>query len=221
MELPGSGISEWRKDVTLNNKYLAGCLDALLRHLSVDGTGEFRTDGSPFYLVGFGNGGNIASVLWMPLCVEWPIFNVIEGNTTTEWFFLCWPSPCRCVTRLHERICVFPSESSRSSSVLLDSIPIFSILFDAGFGAIGSKFIHGRSQSDYVRRAHTVMSRGTCKHRPSYPLRNLHYPLIAVHSAQNGLVKPSHIAAIVDSRGGEVRSLQKALKYRKKFVLYG
>ena len=43
--------------------------------------------------------------------------------------------------------------------------------------------------------------------------------MIAVHSAQNGLVKPSHIAALVDARGGEVRSLQKALKYRKKLCV--
>ena len=49
---PGQAFSEWRRDVTLNNKYLAGCLDSLLRHVGVQGTAEFRTDGTPFYLAG-------------------------------------------------------------------------------------------------------------------------------------------------------------------------
>ena len=43
---PGQAFSEWRRDVTLNNKYLAGCLDSLLRHVGVQGTAEFRTDGT-------------------------------------------------------------------------------------------------------------------------------------------------------------------------------
>jgi hypothetical protein len=34
---PGQAFSEWRRDVTLNNKYLAGCLDSLLRHVGVQG----------------------------------------------------------------------------------------------------------------------------------------------------------------------------------------
>ena len=58
---PGQAFSEWRRDVTLNNKYLAGCLDSLLRHVGVQGTAEFRTDGAPFYLLGFGLGGNVGT----------------------------------------------------------------------------------------------------------------------------------------------------------------
>ena len=37
-----------------------------------------------------------------------------------------------------------------------------------------------------------------------------------MHSAQNGLVKPTHVAAFVETRGGEIRSIQRALKFRKK-----
>ena len=65
---PGQAFSEWRRDVTLNNKYLAGCLDSLLRHVGVQGTSEFRTDGAPFYLLGFGLGGNVGKLFIFRLC---------------------------------------------------------------------------------------------------------------------------------------------------------
>ena len=47
-------------------------------------------------------------------------------------------------------------------------------------------------------------------------LRKFHYPMVLVHSAQNGLIKPTHVAAFVETRGGEIRSIQRALKFRKK-----
>ena len=57
---PGQAFSEFRKDVLLNNKYLAGCLDALLTHVGPGGTNEIALD-KPFYLMGFGNGASVAS----------------------------------------------------------------------------------------------------------------------------------------------------------------
>merc|ERR1719261_328065 len=56
---PGQAFTEWRRDVLLNNEYLAGCLSGLLHHVGDDGTGEFSS--APYYLFGFGNGANIAT----------------------------------------------------------------------------------------------------------------------------------------------------------------
>ena len=213
---PGQAFSEWRKDVTLNNKYLAGCLDALLRHLGADGTAEFRTDGSPFYLVGFGNGGNIASYFGCHYASSGPFSMSLRAILLLNGFSYVGP---HLAGVLHDCMNVFAcSPANRpdlpvyfwtrflfSASYLTRvSAPLALNLYTAVHNPIT---LEGRIQLCQGALANTDLRT---------PLRNLHYPLIAVHSAQNGLVKPSHIAAIVDSRGGEVRSLQKALKYRKK-----
>lgn len=56
---PGQAFTEWRRDVLLNNEYLSTCLSALLHHVGDNGTKEFRS--RPFVLLGFGNGGSIAT----------------------------------------------------------------------------------------------------------------------------------------------------------------
>jgi len=57
---PGQAFTEHREEQLLNNEYHAGCLDELLKHVGPDGTNQFNTN-NPFYLLGYGNGGNIAS----------------------------------------------------------------------------------------------------------------------------------------------------------------
>ena len=213
---PGQAFSEWRKDVTLNNKYLAGCLDALLRHVSVDGTSEFRTDGAPFYLCGFGNGGNVASYFGCHYASSGPFSMSLRAILLLNGFSYIDP---HLAGVLHDCMNVFAcSPANRpdlpvyfwtrflfSASYLTRvSAPLALNLYTAVHNPIT---LEGRIQLCQGALADTDLRT---------PMRNLHYPLIAVHSAQNGLVKPSHIAAIVDARGGEVRSLQKALKYRKK-----
>ena len=216
---PGQAFSEWRKDVTLNNKYLAGCLDALLRHVSVEGTGEFRTDGSPFYLVGFGNGGNVASYFGCHYASSGPFSMSLRAVLLLNGFSYVGP---HLAGVLHDCMNVFAcSPANRpdlpvyfwtrflfSASYLTRvSAPLALNLYTAVHNPIT---LEGRIQLCQGALANTDLRT---------PLRNLHYPMIAVHSAQNGLVKPSHIAALVDARGGEVRSLQKALKYRKKLCV--
>jgi hypothetical protein len=45
--------------------------------------------------------------------------------------------------------------------------------------------------------------------RPALP--NLNLPVIVVASSKDGFVKPSHVAVMVEARGGEVRSIKRAL----------
>jgi hypothetical protein len=56
---PSNGGDHFGGAAALNNVYLAALLDELLQKLERDG--EFVTSCRPFYLVGFGNGGNVAT----------------------------------------------------------------------------------------------------------------------------------------------------------------
>ncbi len=60
---PGQAYTEWRRDIVLNNEYLAGVLQALMTYVGPGGTREFDLDGgvAPFHLVGLGNGGAVAT----------------------------------------------------------------------------------------------------------------------------------------------------------------
>ena len=60
---PGQAYTEWRRDIVLNNEYLAGVLQALLTYTGPGGTREFDLDGgvAPFHMIGIGNGGAIAN----------------------------------------------------------------------------------------------------------------------------------------------------------------
>jgi hypothetical protein len=43
--------------------------------------------------------------------------------------------------------------------------------------------------------------------------------MILVASSKDGLVKPSHVAVMVEARGGEVRSIKRALAERARAVV--
>ena len=60
---PGQAYTEWRRDIVLNNEYLAGVLQALMTYTGPGGTREFDLDGgiAPFHMLGIGNGGAIAN----------------------------------------------------------------------------------------------------------------------------------------------------------------
>ena len=57
---PGQAFTEWREEQLLNNDYMASCLHELLNSVGPEGTKQFDSD-KPFHLLGFGNGGNIAT----------------------------------------------------------------------------------------------------------------------------------------------------------------
>jgi CheY-like chemotaxis protein len=57
---PGQAFTTFREEQLLNNEFHAQCLNSLFHHVGPEGTGQFDTD-KPFYILGYGNGGNIAS----------------------------------------------------------------------------------------------------------------------------------------------------------------
>ncbi|TMW57824.1 hypothetical protein Poli38472_014427 [Pythium oligandrum] len=56
---PGQAYTTWRPGTLLNNVYHCECFQALLQYLGPNGRGVLRD--APYYLLGVGNGGNIAT----------------------------------------------------------------------------------------------------------------------------------------------------------------
>jgi hypothetical protein len=65
-----------------------------------------------------------------------------------------------------------------------------------------------------------ALCQGALSHVDCRPaLEALQMPYIIVASSKDGLVKPSHVAVLVESRGGEVRSIKRALSERSRAVV--
>lgn len=65
-----------------------------------------------------------------------------------------------------------------------------------------------------------ALCQGALSHVDCRPaLEALQMPYIIVASSKDGLVKPSHVAVLVESRGGEVRSIKRALTERSRAVV--
>jgi DNA-binding response OmpR family regulator len=213
---PGQAFSEWRRDVTLNNKYLAGCLDSLLRHVGVQGTAEFRTDGSPFYLLGFGLGGNIGSYFACHYAPNGPFSMSLRAVLNLNGYSYVGP---HIAGVLHDCMNVFACSPANRPDlpVYFWTRFLFSATYLTRVSAPLALNLYTAVHNPITLEGRIQLCQGTLASvdlRAS--LRKLHYPCILVHSAQNGLVKPTHVAAFVETRGGEIRSIQRALKFRKK-----
>ena len=213
---PGQAFSEWRRDVTLNNKYLAGCLDSLLRHVGVQGTAEFRTDGTPFYLAGFGLGSNIGSYFACHYAPNGPFSMSLRAVLNLNGYSYVGP---HLAGVLHDCMNVFACSPANRPDlpVYFWTRFLFSATYLTRVSAPLALNLYTAVHNPITLEGRIQLCQGTLASVDlRAALRKLHYPVLLVHSAQNGLIKPTHVAAYVESRGGEIRSIQRALKFRKK-----
>lgn len=215
---PGQAFTEWRADCLLNNRYLAECMEGLMRHLNaVQGPSHFPTAGSGgagFFVLGFGNGGNIATMHAMQ-----------------------HPRPnCRGLILLNS----FAHVDAHLAGVLHDSMNVFScsppsrpdlpvyfftrFLFSAGYlkkvttplalnlyTAVHNPIsLQGRIQLCQGALAHVDLRR---------ELDSLTVPMVLLQGTQDALVKPQHCETLVRTRAAEVRTVQKCLTSRKRAVV--
>lgn len=215
LNYPGQAFTEWRRDALLNNEYLAGCLQALLAHLSDMGTGEFGLDGgrAPFHLLGLGAGGAVAT------CFA----TTYHGHHSNMRSLVCVNGFSYVDSHLagvmHDCMNVFAcSPPSRPD------LPVYffsRFLFSPGYLAkVGAPLalnlytavnnpitLDGR-----IQLCQGLLSNVDCRDA----LEAVSLPVVCVVSSKDGLVKPAHVQAFVNARGGEERSLRRALKTRKR-----
>ena len=212
--VPGQAFTEWRRDVILNNVYFASCLEALLRHVDYTGTGEFITRGpygAPFFLMGFGNGANVA--VFYSLRYDHPNMRallMINGFSHVDQHlagvlhdcmnvFSCSPA-----TRPDLPVYFWTRFLFSAAYLTRVSTPLALNLYTAVHNPIT---LEGRMQ---------ICKGALCHQDIRAELHKLHYPLIIVHSSQNSLVKPSHVGPFIHASGGECRTIRRCLRERQR-----
>jgi CheY-like chemotaxis protein/pimeloyl-ACP methyl ester carboxylesterase len=206
---PGQAFTKWRRDVLLNNEFLAGCLAALLQHTGPEGTGEFSS--SPYFLMGFGNGGNIASyyATHSPASLS-PIrslllvnsFSFVDAHLAGIMHDFMNVFSCSPATRPDLPVYFHTRFLFSGAYLTQTSTPLALNLYTAVHNPIT---VEGRIQLCLGALAHVDL-------RSS--LEQMQLPTIILHSAQNGFVKPLHVEALLSGVQGQVRSIHKCLKSR-------
>ncbi|CAM9463113.1 unnamed protein product [Chrysoparadoxa australica] len=202
---PGQAYSEWREEQLLNNEYLASLLQHLLLHLGQDGTGEFDSS-RPFYLMGFGSGGSVATFyashytsLSMRALVLFNSFSHVDAYLAGILHDCMNVFGCAPETRpdlpvyFHARFLFSPSYLAQVST------PLALNIYTAVHNPIT---VRGRVQLCFGALSH-VDTRAV--------LGEIDVPTICIQSTQNNLVKPLHTDPYVTRRGGETRSIHQSL----------
>ncbi len=212
---PGQAFTEWRKDATLNNEYLAGVTEALLGYLSKHGNGEFALeDGqAPFYLMGVGNGGAIASSFVTTYMGRHPNLRgllLLNGH-----FYL----DAHLAGVYHDCMNVFAcTPASRPDlPVYFFSRYLFSPTYLSKVGAPLALNLYTAVHNPITLEGRIQLCQGALSHvdvRDS--IERLSLPIISVASSKDGFVKPLHVQAAISCRGGEERSIKRVLTTRRR-----
>ncbi|RHY59605.1 hypothetical protein DYB34_002793 [Aphanomyces astaci] len=202
---PGQAGTTWRKGLLLNNAYLSTCLSGLLSH------GLWRHE-VPFYLVGYGNGG--------PVCLHYALHAPspsLRALVSVNGFAYV---DSTLATFLHDAIKVFScSPPSRPDlPVYYHTRFLFSGAYLATVSTPLALNLYTAVSNPITLDGRVALCLGALSHVDvRHDLSSMNVPLVVIASAQDGLVQPLHVDAIVAARGGgSVNSIHKVLKHHRK-----
>ena len=212
--LPGQAFTEWRKDAVLNNAYYASCLNSLLRHVDYVGTGQFHNSGpyaSPFILMGNGNGANVAlyhalkyTNRNMRSVLSFNGFANLDPHLAAVLHDCLNVFSCSPPTRPDLPVYFFTRYVFSASYLSRVSAPLAINLYTAVHNPIS---LEGRMQICKGALAHSDLRE---------MLKSATFPILLVQSSQGGLVKPLHVKPFINILGGEVPTIKRCLKERKR-----
>jgi CheY-like chemotaxis protein len=204
---PGQALTEWRSSQTLNNEYMAACLNELLGQVGESGTKDFATD-QPFYFLGFGYGANIAAYY----LANYRVQNVRGLLSVNGWSFV----DSYLAGVMHDCINIFQStpDARPDLPVYFFSRFLFSKEYLAKVSVPLALNIYTAVYNSISLAGRMQLCRGLLHSLDIRPLlKTLDCPLICLHSHQDAFVRPLHIEPYVSKRNGEVRSIYQALNY--------
>lgn len=189
-----------------------------INYSSAGGTREFDLDGdkAPFYLIGSGNGGAIASYFAAAYHGSHPNLRslvMINGFAHVDAHYAgvmhdCMNVfACSPVTRPDLPVYFFARFLFSPTYLQKVGAPLALNMYTAVSNPIS---LQGR-----IALCQGALSHVDCRHA----LESLTLPMIVVASSKDGLVKPSHVSVMVEARGGEVRSIKRALSDRARAVV--
>ena len=203
---PGQAFTSFADDAVLNNEYLALCLDKLLRHVGPEGSIRRFDSEMPFYLLGYGIGGSVAScfaakspppglrglVLVNSLShVDTHYASVIHDCTNV---FGCAPE-----TRPDLPVYFYSRFIFSKSYLVQTSAPLALNLYTAVHNPIT---IRGRLR----------LCLGMLANVDTRPLLgDISAPIISVHGDQDELIRPLHAKSYLEGRNAS-KTIHTALK---------
>ena len=202
---PGQAFTEYREEQLLNNEYHAQCLDGLLQHVGPQGTGQFNTD-KPFHLLGYGNGGNIASFYSafypnkaLRSLVLMNSFSYVDPHMASVLHDCMNVFSCSPPNRPDLPIYFFARFLFSPSYLSSVSTPLALNLYTAVHNPIALK---GRIQLCLGALSHIDLRNS---------LKEIPVAIIQVQSTQDALVRPLHTEPYINKRDGEVKSIHRCL----------
>jgi CheY-like chemotaxis protein/pimeloyl-ACP methyl ester carboxylesterase len=208
--IPGQAYTTFRKDVVLNNEYQAGVMQGLMSYLSAQGNGLFDLDNgaAPFHLIGYGNGAAIASCfVWKYLDLYPTMRSLVLVNGFTH-------VDAHLAGVFHDCVNVFSCTPPTRPDlpIYFFSRFLFSAPYLQKVGAPLALNMYTAVTNPISLDGRIALCQGAMSHVSTYAaLSEMPIPLVLVSSIRDTFVKPSHTAAIVKARGGEVRSVKRAL----------
>lgn len=202
---PGQAFTEWRPEQLLNNEYHATCLNEVMGQVGEKGTKDFDTT-RPFYMLGYGHGASILSFY----ASHYNIPNLRGLITINGWSFL----DSYLAGAMHDCLNVF-----QAAPASRPDLPVYFF----------SRFLFSK---DYLAKVSVPLALNlyTAVHNPislagrlslckgvvhsvdvRSVLKEIDCPIICIQSTQDAFARPLHTEPFVTYRGGEVRSIFKAL----------
>jgi CheY-like chemotaxis protein/pimeloyl-ACP methyl ester carboxylesterase len=202
---PGQAFTEWRPEQLLNNEYHATCLNEVMGQVGEKGTKDFDTS-RPFYMLGYGHGASVLSFY----ASHYNIPNLRGLISINGWSFL----DSYLAGAMHDCINVF-----QAAPASRPDLPVYFF----------SRFLFSK---DYLAKVSVPLALNlyTAVHNPislagrlslckgvvhsvdvRSVLKEIDCPVICIQSTQDAFARPLHTEPFVTNRGGEVRSIFKAL----------
>jgi len=203
---PGQAFTEWRPEQLLNNEYCAFCLNEVLGQVGEKGTKDFDTT-RPFYIMGYGHGSSVATFY----ASHYRVPNLRGIVSFNGWAFI----DSYLAGVMHDCSNIFEcSPPSRPDlPVYFFSRFLFSKDYLAKVSVPLALNIYTAVHNPISLIGRINLCKGVMAAVDVRPLlKEIDCPIICVQSTQDTFSRPLHTEPFVHSRGGEVRSIYKALR---------
>ncbi|GMH55632.1 hypothetical protein TrST_g11590 [Triparma strigata] len=205
---PGQAFTTFREEQLLNNEFHAQCLNSLFDHVGPSGTGQFDTD-KPFYILGYGNGGNIASfysafysdqMKSLRALILINSFSYVDPHMASVLHDCMNVFSCSPPNRPDLPIYFFSRFLFSPTYLSSVSTPLALNLYTAVHNPIT---LAGRIQLCLGALSHIDMRNN---------LKEIPVPIINVQGTQDALVRPMHTDMWISKRDGETKSIHRCLQ---------
>ena len=207
---PGQAFTEWRPEQLLNNEYIANCLNEVLGQVGDKGTKDFDTS-RPFYILGYGFGSAIATFY----ASHYRVPNLRGILSFNGWAFI----DSYLAGVMHDCANIFEcSPPSRPDlPVYFFSRFLFCKDYLAKVSVPLALNIYTAVHNPISLIGRINLCKGVMAGVDVRPLLNdIDVPMIVVQSTQDSFSRPLHTEPFIHMRGGEVRSVYKALREPQK-----